>query len=406
MSWKDQLENTLTIICGDGKSYSPYWIVLPYSVEFNIAAFEFPNLIGTLVNPGFPKGRRFEMEIYFQGEDHIAQSEAFRISAGDKRPWTLNHPLYGPILVRPVSLSFDATGLGLTKIAGLLIETISEIYPKTAVDPQGNARLLKENLDDSCINALTAKPSISDINTVIDKNNKNFKVAIKRIKLPEEAEAFTNALNNANSAVQNLTSGPLEAMHQTIVLISAPARFTLNVKTRIDVLNEQFQNIRTGIIGVTNVATKQLFQNMAATVLSSQMEAVLFPLKGDYSKSTEALSVIDVLVKNYNTFISDLDLMQTPNGGNTSSFIPDANVIIQLNNLLHFSISNLMSIALDGKSERSVIIEEDSNVILLTHRFYGLDDNDENINEFMDNNNVGLNNILQIKKGTRIIYYT
>ncbi|MFN8317155.1 MAG: hypothetical protein U0T32_11980 [Chitinophagales bacterium] len=406
MSWKDQLENTLTIVCGDGKSYSPFWTVLPYTVEYNISSFEFPNLIGTLVNPGFPKGRRFEMEIFFQGEDHIFQSESFRISAGDKRPWTMNHPLYGPLLVRPVSLSFDATGLGVTRITGLLIETISESYPKTAIDPQANAGLLKDKLDATCVDALTAKPSRSDINTVTGKNNKNFKLAIKKIKLPEEAETFMNALNNANATVQNLTASPLEAMRQTIALISAPFRFTLNVKTRMDMLNEQFQNIRTGIIGITAVASKQLFQNMAGSVLSTQMLTAINPLKGDYSKSTDALSVIDVLVKNYNTFISDIDSLQTLNGGTVLSFIPDANVVIQLNNLLHFTISNLMSIALDGKYERSVILEEDSNVILLTHRFYGLDENDENINEFMDNNNIGLHNILQIKRGTKIIYYT
>jgi hypothetical protein len=44
-------------------------------------------------------------------------------------------------------------------------------------------------------------------------------------------------------------------------------------------------------------------------------------------------------------------------------------------------------------------------VINITHRFYGLDLADENITRIIDSNNIGINEILEVKKGRKIVYY-
>ncbi len=45
------------------------------------------------------------------------------------------------------------------------------------------------------------------------------------------------------------------------------------------------------------------------------------------------------------------------------------------------------------------------NVILLSHKFYGSDENDDNLQKFIDTNNIGLNELLNISKGRKVIYY-
>jgi hypothetical protein len=55
--------------------------------------------------------------------------------------------------------------------------------------------------------------------------------------------------------------------------------------------------------------------------------------------------------------------------------------------------------------ERFLFLEEDTNLILLTQRLYSLDDADNNMVELMENNNLGPNDILQLKKGRKIVYY-
>ena len=99
------------------------------------------------------------------------------------------------------------------------------------------------------------------------------------------------------------------------------------------------------------------------------------------------------------------DLLQTLNGGSLASYIPTADSIITLSGLISYTLSNLYIIALNSETEKSIIVEKDTNALLLTHRFYGLS-NDENLNKLFSNNNWGLNHILQIKKGTKVIYYT
>ncbi len=79
--------------------------------------------------------------------------------------------------------------------------------------------------------------------------------------------------------------------------------------------------------------------------------------------------------------------------------------MIKVNNLVNYTVSNLFIIAKNAKQERSEIMTDDSDVITLAHRFYGLRTNDVTIDELISENNLGLNGILNIKKGTKIKYY-
>jgi len=67
--------------------------------------------------------------------------------------------------------------------------------------------------------------------------------------------------------------------------------------------------------------------------------------------------------------------------------------------------SELFEIAISAQQERSILCDSDTNVILLAHRFYGLLIDDSTIQRVMDNNSIGLSEILDIKKGRKILYY-
>jgi hypothetical protein len=65
----------------------------------------------------------------------------------------------------------------------------------------------------------------------------------------------------------------------------------------------------------------------------------------------------------------------------------------------------LFEIAISAQQERSILCDSDTNVILLAHRFYGLLLDDSTIQRVMDNNSIGISEILDIKKGRKILYY-
>ena len=65
--------------------------------------------------------------------------------------------------------------------------------------------------------------------------------------------------------------------------------------------------------------------------------------------------------------------------------------------MINFTLSNLFIIALNAKQERSIVLEEDSNLINLAHRFYSLDLDDENIDELILNNDIGISEHLKVE---------
>lgn len=405
MSWIDKLTNDLIITTGDSQRYKPLWMRPTKSTEFNYAEFKFPNLSGSLVVRGTPIGRRFPLEIFFVGENHLDEASKFETSANDKRAWRLEHPYYGLIFVQPTSISFDNTGENVSKVSIQVIETITEDYPKGKSDPLQSILLQKIELDGLAERDITATIQTTDVNKMTNVNKKAFSFSVPIIELPEELTEYTDLFNKVNSVVTTAIASPVSAMRGIIALLNYPANLQSNVQDRINTLSSTFTELRKTLTGMTGVASKQIYQTQGTSIISSMCIAAVTPLDKDYTNSKKVMNISDTIIEQYNNFMADLDLLQSTNGGNTTSFIPSPDTIIALNDLVNFTISNLYSIALSSRTERSIITEKDTNIILLTHRFYGLDPNDDNINELFYNNNWGLNHILQIKKNTKVVYF-
>jgi hypothetical protein len=405
MAWKDNLDSTFTIVTGDGESYTPLWMPTSKALEWNVSEFDFKEQEGTLVKKFKRKGRKFPLDFSFQGDDHLEIATAFENSSNDSRPWVISHPYYGSLTVQVPAINIDHSGYGISKVTCTAIETITEDSPKTTLSPDSKISSDKELLDETFIQAFDVIPDAKDVNTLANNNNKTYAEGAKSVKTKTESEAYFNAFNTANSAISTATSDPLQAMRKTQAVINAPALFESSVKSRIDLLTSQFEKLRLTISGIAGKNGKKIYENQGGSLISAMALASSKPRAGDYTNANSVLSVVDLLILNYNNYITDLDGLQTANGGNTTSFIPDANSLIGLNSLINFTVSNLFSIALKAKQERSIMLDKDSNWVLLTHRLYGIDRSDKNIDELMNNNEAGLNEMLQVKKGRKVVYY-
>lgn len=406
MSWLDLVKRDLIITTGDGKKYTPSYLNARRGKDFNVAEFEFSELDGTLVKRSRPKGRRYPLELYFTGADHLDKAAAFDISSSDSRPWKLDHPYYGILYVQPTAtMDFDNSIHNVTRITTTVMETILDDAPRVRLDPIEQVKLKKKDLDTTFTVALKAKLKPVDINVVSAAAKKNYKFSVPIIKIPSQFTAYTNVFNTAMSAVNNATASPLLAMRTLISLASYPATFQQNVKGRVDLLKTQFETFRDTIKGSVTLAQKQLYQNMAGSIVSSIAIAAVSPFTGDYKNNREVYDVIDALVDAFNAYLDDLDLLQTDNGAMVTSFVPDPASLVNLSQLMSSTIGSLFSIAFNARKEKTMLTEKDTNIILLTHRFYGLDADDNNIQEFVNNNNFSLSERLIIKKGRKIVYY-
>lgn len=407
MSWLEKVKTDFIIVTGDGREFRPKWRGATKAVEYNTAEFDFIEKDGTLVKRSRARGRKFDMEIYFDGENHLEESEIFEQSAKDQRAWNIEHPLYGSIVVHPLGLAFDNTGYNISKITATLIETITDDNPQTSAAPADRIVSITEST-----NAVFAQSFASDVipdtNNVVKLTNNNkslYTEGTKLIKLKEQSEEYFNLYNKANTAILNATADPLTAMIALQAVITYPSLITASVKARLNTLVNQFNLLKDSVSNLLSKSDKKIYEHNAGSVISTMALTTSTPQSGDYGNRNDVIRVIDTLQSAYSDYLESLDDTQTDNGGSTDSFIADAGSLIELNKLINYTVSNLFDIALNSKQERSILCEDDTNIILLAHRFYGLQPDDSTIDQLMVQNNIALNEMLSIRKGRKIIYY-
>lgn len=407
MSWIDNTTTKLIIKTGDGKEYRPLWLNASKDIEYNIAEFEFPNLQGTLVKRGQAKGTKFALEIYFQGEDHLAQGLAFEQSSNDPRAWVIAHPVYGEITVHPVSLNFDYTKYNVSKVTGTIIETIVDDSPKVTTVPVDIISMGKVSTDATAAAVFAAGPAPTvAVKTMLSTNTAAaYAKSATKAKSGIESEDYFNLFNKANAAIVQATEYPLNAIGAVQQVLTAPGSFAVDVKTRMQLLSDSFDEMAGSVATIVTRGEKMAFENNAGALISTMCLAASTPQAGNYSASTGVYAVLDLLLAAYNNYIVYLDQLQSVNGGQQDSYVPDNAAQTAIGELVRYTISNLFNIALNAKQERSIYLEEDSNVILLAHRFYGLTSDDSTIDDIISNNQIGLSEILGIQKGRKIIYY-
>ena len=417
MSWLDKVNKELVIICGDGKEFRPDMIFTTKLIEYNVAEFDFPELSGTLVRRNRPRGTRHQMEIYFQGENHLEEALAFEISAADSRPWQVRHPLYGEIIVQPLSLLIDNSAYNVSKITGPVVETLTTEAPRGQVSPRDKAVEDCAKTDSAFADAFAndVRPVSADATTFQNISSKTYQAGSGVARLREEADAYFNAFNAANSAINKITSEPLAAMRLVQEMIDLPSLFSITVKNRLNTVLAQFNLLRTGIGNIINFNDKKIYEATGAAFLVAMAKSAVTPAtpseareRGDapdYGSRLEVVKAAEMLMESYALYLVDMDALMAPSAAVPGAFTPAALPATMLSDLISYSVSSLLSIAMTARQERIVILEDDTNVLMATHRFYGLTSDDSTIEEFIRNNDIGPAEILSLRKGRKISYF-
>lgn len=405
MSWITRVHNQLFITCGDGKTFSPLWKKASKVKEYNTSQFNFSEVSGSLVKRKEPKGRKYGIEMWFQGENHIEQSNSFEASADDSRPWEISHPLYDRILVQPISMNIDNSSMNVTKYSVIVIETITEDNPKTTENPTD--KIINYHAETTFqidkVYASTTIPSASDISEMTIGNFQLYEEGKKIASNTTDYESYFMAYNEANAAILNATAYPLNAMRKIQAVINAPALFANGVKERIEIIKTQFDGLTETIGNVISPSSKSYYESSAGGLMSAM--ALASVSNADYSNRNDVIEVINTINTAYDIYVLNLENLQTDSNNSPDSYIPSFDSQRQLNDLINYTVSRLFEITEDARQERTIVLEQDDNIINLAHRFYPLQDDDSTIDEFVRTNEIGISELLGVKKGRSIKYY-
>lgn len=407
MSWIDQVKEKIKITTGDGVEHRPEWMNASYESEYKYTEFNFIEVPGALVARKKPIGVKYSLELIFQGPDHIALAKRFKDSAdASEAPWLIEHPLYGLLTVQPTRLNYENpnSALNTTRVTGTVIETMEEPPIDNLLDPREVTTVMTEEVAVFSEESLTVTPTPTDINTMARSNTVAYRKGLPIITDAVEAERYTNVFNTAATYINTATATPLLAMRSLIAVIQEPAQFTVQVKQRIKVLVDTFNSLRANLFGIIDVSSKQIFCAEMAASVSAMCKAASTPIDGDFRRSSEVLDLIDQITGRYAQLVEDLDSLQTDNAASPLSFVANAELMIALNDLVNFTVSNLFSIALGAKQERTIICAKETNWIELAHRLYGIK-SDADVNELMDINDVGLEEMLIVPKDRQVTYF-
>ena len=403
MSWLQKVEKGIIIKTGDGNEYRPEYFITPKTTDFNIAEFNFPNVEGTLVKRGTVKGAKHNFVFVFQGENHLDLTFNFEKSAKDNRPWKIEHPFYGILKVHPTSLTYDSTGINITRVTGEFIETIDDTFPQVSLNPTEFIKITAAKIIDEPKYPLKADSKLKKLLKKLTKAIYNVNNVITNIQ--DEASYYMNIFNSALAQIETIQSNLDSAIRNISNVVNFPSRFEASIKSKLEGFKESFAKLDEIFKEPESTNNKVTYEFFGTAVIASSVNTIAFSKESDFNTSKDVINVIQIILELQNSFITKLDDLQNDTIGDEDAYIPDYDSLNEMNELVNFAIANLLDIATKSKQERSFYLEEDSNALLLTHRLYGLDEDDENLVKFMNQNNIILNEIIQIKKGRKIVYF-
>lgn len=402
MSWKDKIENgVFKITTGDGKVYKPLWKPGESSKEYNTTAHNFINLEGTLVDRKKPQSSKYPLTLWFQGEDNIEQAAAFLKSADDPRAWEVSHPLYGIINGQPLGIERNDSSLNVTVINVDFWESITEDYPDDDISVQDRIQAKALDVQSAGIKSFSSfKPETANIASMKLATNQTQGIFSKIAG--NSKVLFQNAYTTAIKSADNLINAQGTAISKQQELYSLASGFDTP-------LQRKFKAFKKGLDQLVEVIDskndKYLYESMGATAIAAASQSAVNPLEDDYTTRTQIESVVNSLLEMYNGYLQVLDENQVSRYDVENTWNPNAVLQSELNDLIVDTIGNLQVLAFQARQERIVYTEKDTNLIVLVHRYVGLDADDKNIEKFREINKIKNDELFIIMKDRQIKYF-
>ncbi|MDA3816942.1 MAG: hypothetical protein PF486_06155 [Prolixibacteraceae bacterium] len=392
MSWKDNIKTLFYIRTGDGKMYATqgavdykmHYKTATKELEFNADGFDFVGIEGTYVARENAKGMQYPIEIYFEGENHIEKSKEFEESSKYKNNWTIGHPIFGEITCQPLSLSFDSTNVNITKIIIKVWETIEIKYPDVKDNYTNQIEVRAAKLSSSYFLI-----SLDDLDASVQKDAFSLTDLINNefTRLPatqEQIVELKNKIREVDIFIEEILSYP----ERFIASLYSLFQFAVEVEDNIVL---KFKRLVSIFNGFKKMGNDNLFEPVSSMIMTVASELAVSSTYDTRTDVNDVATIINEIHNNIQTYYENNEV------------IPNYELLIDIDFMRSVAIGNLYDIAMNSQQERSMILPEDSNPILLTHRFYRF--SDYNLQKFIRDNNIGLKETFSIKKGRLIVWY-
>ena len=407
MSWQSyQYLKQFTITTGDGKVWNAKYLKPNASVSYNVAEYEYVGVEGTDAQRRLSKGRRFNIEIVFDGDGYLDKTEAFRVSANNRASWVISHPVYNTLHVQPLGLTFDNQAWNLTKITGTVVETNAPTSGNgtyITLNQESIPPLTQVTIETFINDAPDIVGDVSAIAMVTDQVNGAFDAIKDLIEDAVDYNSFLNAYTSIISLINTLAFNSVDLLFQVQQLALFPINFVGSEVYRMRLLSAMMAYQYGLLSSTSSKSVKAMYAMFASSTIASMCTNSVTNV--NYITRNDVQASIDLITDSYNDYLTNLDAISGINGSVVDGYIADADGLNNLTIAVRNTIAVLSNLAEKSKREITVYLEEDMPVVLATYKYYGLDLQDSTIDEFIAVNEIGLNEIFMLRKGRAITYY-
>jgi len=394
MNWLDRIENiNLEIITGDGESYFPLWKQAEKQVAYNVQTYDFAGVEGSYVDRKLRKAYKYPLVLWFQGENHIDEANKFLLSSENPKEWTIKHPIYDNLYVQPLEFTIDNSLMNVTKITGTVVETLTSKYPQAKVNNVHKIKTAKKDIDektkvyfDENLSTLSIKSAENTVQNISDNYTKH-------IENEKDVEKYKNFLRVASQSAQGVANDIISYINDIQNLINFPFQIWQSVQGRVQSVIDSVNNLQINIFDSKD--DKKLFEINQTCLLSIACNCAVNPTQdSDYKTRNQVYDIVNKIIDAYSYILKMFD---------DSEHEQNSDLAQRLDFIVNLTIGELYQIALKSKQERNIILENDNNIINLTQKFYSF--SDSNLDDFIIQNDISLDEYICIKKGRKIKYY-
>lgn len=398
--------------------------------------FDFSDADGSFVQDLGRTGRRYPMRFIFSGDDCDLQAKQMEDALSERGQGTLEHPMYGNILVVPTGSITRSDGLVTSANQSIveveLMETNALIYPSPVADAAGEISLLDQiadaaqaaGFDQGLIDSTVSAISELQADYIAVQNAVTETLGPIADTVDTAQKLFTSIQASINNGLDVLVDQPLTLAYQTIQLIKTPARIVEQVSARINASANQLSQYaalsvsssgssssRIKAIGRLN-AYSSLFNTI--TSIKPETNVVLHnrDLHASSTASSMAVAAVNTSFDRRKDAISAaemiLDTMELLSAWRDTGFqdvgiIDDGSSWQATQHIMAIAAGILVDQSFNLLNERRIFTTSDRTIIDLCFELYGTVD--DILDDFMQDNNFSGDEIIEIKRGRSITYY-
>lgn len=408
MSWQDRLQPEIRFLSPDGDSFIAQWSGDPRKMEKKLGIFEFPNLVGAVVQDLQVGASLSTLSFSFEGADHDLEADRFYESAKQRGTWTIEHPTKGQFVWQLMTISEDTQPVNSANLTAFKTEWIEPIGDVPAVSTsqvaagvrnQSTIVQAKANEQADASAKIDTPSAITRFKTGVRAAANTVKTALAPLtatvaEINAQVESIDRAITDSlSSTVFSVVS--LAGQIQTMIML--PSQIEGDLTTLLGYYGELLESAVTltdAEQDETTINDAVIREIVAVTSLAAIAEIAV---NSPPTTRNQAISALTDIAASFSAILAGLDGSQTSLGG---AYISQSESFNDTSLLLAGTSDLLLKRSFDLATAKMISLNRHRTPVEVAMT-EGVD-----IDEFIATNNLKGDDILLLPPGRVVVVYS